>query len=59
MGDGRSLTHCTGLALIAGGARAAVTSDVVLTSPVVEAGLGDTWRATYGRRAFEPALWNP
>lgn len=39
-------SHCTGLALIAGGAGAAVTADVVLACPVVEAGLGDTRRAT-------------
>lgn len=59
MGNGRSLTHGTGLALIAGGTRAAVTADVVLACPVVEAGLGDAWRTTCGRRASEPALWNP
>lgn len=57
LGNGWHLTHCTGLALIAGGARAAETADVVLTCPVVEAGLGDARKATYGRRTSETALW--
>lgn len=39
-------SHCTGLALIARRARAAVAADVVLACPVVEAGLGDARRAT-------------
>lgn len=54
------LTHCTVPALVARRTRAAIIADVVLAYPVVEAGLGDTWRTTYGsRRASETVLWTP
>lgn len=51
------LTHCAVPALVARGTRAAIIADVVLACPVVEAGLGDTWRTTYrSRRASETEL---
>lgn len=43
---GWGLTEGAVLALIARGASAGVAADVVLTGPVVEAGLGDAWGAT-------------
>lgn len=50
VGGGWGLTHRAVPALVARGAGAGVGANVVLACPIVEAGLGDAWRATCGRR---------